>query len=82
MVTVLTIIGVLVVMILTLRSLPAPLYMVLTVLFNYGATLGIATWLFIDVMKKNRLIYMIPLSVFVILVALGADYNFSYVAYP
>jgi RND superfamily putative drug exporter len=49
--------------------------MVLTVLFNYGATLGIATWLFLDVMKKDSLIYMIPLFVFVVLVALGADYN-------
>ena len=59
-VTVLTVIGV---------------YMVLTVLLNYGSTLGIATWLFLDVMKKDSIIYMIPLFVFVILVALGADYN-------
>lgn len=74
-VTVLTIIGVLAVIALMLRSLLAPLYMVLTVLFNYGATLGIATWLFMDIMKKGSIVYMIPLFVFVVLVALGADYN-------
>ena len=74
-VTVLAVIGVLLVIMLLMRSLLAPLYMVLTVLLNYGATLGIATWLFLDVMKKDSIIYMIPLFVFVILVALGADYN-------
>jgi RND superfamily putative drug exporter len=74
-VTVLTVIGVLAVIVLLMRSLLAPLYMVLTVLLNYGSTLGIATWLFLDVMKKGSIIYMIPLFVFVILVALGADYN-------
>jgi RND superfamily putative drug exporter len=74
-VTGLTVIGVLAGIVLLMRSLLAPLYMVLTVLLNYGATLGIATWLFLDVMKKDSIIYMIPLFVFVILVALGADYN-------
>ncbi len=74
-VTVLAVIGVFLVIMLLMRSLLAPLYMVLTVLFNYGCTLGIATWLFIDVMKKDSIIYMIPLFVFVILIALGADYN-------
>ena len=58
-----------------MQSLVAPLYMVITVLLNYGTTLGIATWLFLDVMKQGSMIYMIPLFLFVILVALGADYN-------
>ena len=49
--------------------------MVATVLLNYGTTLGITTWLFLDVMKQGSMIYMIPLFIFVILVALGADYN-------
>lgn len=71
----LSIAGILVVIIVLLRSLLAPLYMVATVLLNYGATLGIATWLFLDVMKQDSVIYFIPLFIFVILVALGADYN-------
>ena len=71
----LSIAGILIVIAILLRSLLAPLYMVATVLLNYGTTLGIATWLFLDVMKQGSMIYMIPLFLFVILVALGADYN-------
>jgi RND superfamily putative drug exporter len=67
--------GILIVIVILLRSLLAPLYMVLTVLLNYGATLGIATWLFLDVMKQASMIYMLPIFIFVVLVALGADYN-------
>jgi uncharacterized membrane protein YdfJ with MMPL/SSD domain len=67
--------GILVVIIILLRSLIAPLYMVLTVLFNYGTTIGIASWLFLDVLKQGSIIYMIPIFVLVVLVALGADYN-------
>jgi uncharacterized membrane protein YdfJ with MMPL/SSD domain len=74
-VAILTTIGVLVVIIFLLRSLLAPIYMVLTVLLNYGATLGIAVWLFMDIMQKESIIFMLPLFIFVILVALGADYN-------
>jgi len=71
----LSIAGILIVIAILLRSILAPLYMVATVLLNYGTTLGIATWLFLDVMKQNSIVYMIPLFIFVILVALGADYN-------
>jgi RND superfamily putative drug exporter len=71
----LAIIGILLVMILLLRSVIAPLYMIATVVFNFGATLGIATWLFLDVLKQNSMIYMLPIFVFVILIAVGSDYN-------
>jgi uncharacterized membrane protein YdfJ with MMPL/SSD domain len=67
--------GILIVIMILLRSLLAPLYMVATVLLNYGTTLGITSWLFLDVLKEGSLIYMMPLLIFVILVALGADYN-------
>ncbi len=74
-VTVLTTAGVLVVIIILLRSLLAPLYMVATVLLNYGATLGVSTWLILNVLGHGSMIYMIPMFIFVVLVALGADYN-------
>lgn len=74
-VTGLVTISILIVIIILLRSLLAPIYMVLTVLLNYGTTLGIVTWLFLDVLKQASIIYMLPLFVFVVLVALGADYN-------
>ena len=71
----LAIIGILLVMIILLRSILAPLYMIATVFFNFGATLGIATWLFVEVLKQNSMIYLLPIFVFVILIAVGSDYN-------
>ena len=70
-VLIVTSIGILAVIIILLRSLLAPLYMVLTVLFNFGATLGITTWLFLDVLKGESLIYLLPVFVFVMLAAVA-----------
>jgi RND superfamily putative drug exporter len=70
-----TIAGILIVIIILLRSLVAPLYMVATVLLNYGATLGITAWIFTSIMKQSGMIYMLPIFIFIVLVALGADYN-------
>ncbi len=74
-VIVVTSIGILAVIIILLRSLLAALYMVVTVLLNYGATLGIISWIFIDILKFESLISMLPVFVFVMLAAVGADYN-------
>jgi len=74
-VVILSSIGILAVIIILLRSLLAPLYMVATVLFNFGATLGITSWLFLQILHKDSLLYMLPVFVFVMLVAVGADYN-------
>jgi len=70
-----TSLGVLLVIIILLRSIVAPLYMVATVLFNYGATLGITSWILQDIFKFDNLISMLPVIVFVMLAAVGADYN-------
>ena len=74
-VMIVVIIGVLAVLILLLKSLVAPLYLMATVLLSYGATLGIITWLFQDVLGQGGISYMIPVLLFVLLIALGADYN-------
>jgi putative drug exporter of the RND superfamily len=71
----LSIAGILLVTAILLRSIIAPLYMILTVLFNFGATMGIATWLLLDILGQNAMIYMLPIFVFVMLVAVGSDYN-------
>jgi RND superfamily putative drug exporter len=71
----LAIAGILLITIILLRSLVAPLYMIATVILNFGATMGIATWLFLDVLKQSSMMYMLPIFVFVILVAVGSDYN-------
>jgi len=70
-----TIIGILVVLVLLLRSLIAPLFLVLTVLLSYGTTLGLSTLLFQGLLGQPGVNYFIPIIVFVLLVALGSDYN-------
>jgi RND superfamily putative drug exporter len=75
LVIVVTSIGILVVIMILLRSVLAPLYMVATVLFNYGATLGITAWIFLDLLSGDKLIFLLPILVFVMLAAVGADYN-------
>jgi RND superfamily putative drug exporter len=58
-----------------LRSLIAPIYLLITVLLSYGATLGIISWIFQDLMGQAGVSFMIPIVLFVLLVALGSDYN-------
>jgi putative drug exporter of the RND superfamily len=74
-VLILTSLGILLVIIILLRSVLSPLYMVITVLFNFGATMGITSWLFLDVLKETDIVYLLPVFVFVMLAAVGADYN-------
>jgi RND superfamily putative drug exporter len=58
-----------------LRSLIAPIYLLMTVLLSYGATLGIISWIFQDLMGQAGVSFMIPIVLFVLLIALGSDYN-------
>jgi putative drug exporter of the RND superfamily len=74
-VAIITVIGVFFVLVLLLRALVAPIYLVLTVLLSCGSSLGIATFLFQDVLGHAGVNYFLPLLVFVLLVALGSDYN-------
>ncbi len=70
-----TIIGILIVLVLLLRALAAPVYLVLTVLLSYSASLSLSAFLLQHVFGEPGLNYFIPLMVFVLLVALGSDYN-------
>jgi RND superfamily putative drug exporter len=74
-VAVITVIGTLLVLILLLRAITAPLYLVLTVLLSYGASLSLSTLLLRELFGQAGINYFIPLMVFVLLVALGSDYN-------
>jgi RND superfamily putative drug exporter len=58
-----------------LRSLIAPLYLLVTVLLSYGTTLGIVSWIFQGILGQEGISFMIPILVLVLLVALGSDYN-------
>ncbi|AYE98121.1 MMPL/RND family transporter [Mycobacterium kansasii] len=62
------------ILIVLLRALVAPLYLLGTVILNYGASLGIGTLVF-QYGLGNEIAWPVPLLAFIILVAVGADYN-------
>jgi RND superfamily putative drug exporter len=70
-----TVLGILIVLIVLLRAVVAPLYLVATVLISYGSTIGISAFLFQEVLGQPGISPYLPLMVFVLLVALGSDYN-------
>jgi RND superfamily putative drug exporter len=74
-VAVITILGILLVLILLLRAVAAPLYLVLTVVISYSASLSLSAFLLEQGLGQQGINYLIPLMVFVLLVALGSDYN-------
>ena len=67
--------GVFLVLVLLLRSLVAPVYLVATVLLSYAATLGLTSFVFQGLLGETGLVWWLPSFLFVVLVALGADYN-------
>jgi len=60
---------------LVLRSLAAPVYLVVSVVLSYLAALGATTLLVVDLGGQDGLIFVLPFLMFVFLLALGEDYN-------
>jgi RND superfamily putative drug exporter len=60
---------------LVLRSLVAPLYLIVSVALSYLAALGVATIVFIDIGGSGGLTFILPFLMFIFLLALGEDYN-------
>jgi RND superfamily putative drug exporter len=58
-----------------LRALVAPLYLLATVILSFVGTLGASLFIFRVVFDQEGFDPAIPLIVFIFLVALGADYN-------
>lgn len=63
------------ILIAVLRALVAPAYLIATVVASFAATLGLATFLFIEVFQMEGLAFNLELMAFIFLVALGVDYN-------
>jgi putative drug exporter of the RND superfamily len=75
MIVIAVLLGVFLVLVVLLRALVAPVYMVLTTLLSYGAALGLTTVVFQWVLGDTGLAWWIPPFLFVILVGAGADYT-------
>lgn len=58
-----------------LRSLLAPLYLLLINALSYGAALGLVLYINRSILNSARASVQLPLLLFVFLTALGADYN-------
>lgn len=58
-----------------LRALIAPIGLLACSVLAIGATLGVTTWLFQDVLGADGLTFYVPFAAAVLLVALGSDYN-------
>jgi len=63
------------ILIAVLRALVAPAYLIATVLASFAATLGLATFAFIEIFGMEGLAFNLELMSFIFLVALGVDYN-------
>lgn len=67
--------GIFVILALLLRSLIAPIYLILTILLSYVSTLGVSYLLFCKILGQDGLHWSVPFFSFCVLVALGVDYN-------
>jgi RND superfamily putative drug exporter len=67
--------GIFIVLVLLLRALVSPVYLILTILLSYGATLGVVRVVFVDILGAAGIVWWVPMFMFVMLVALGMDYN-------
>jgi len=58
-----------------LRSVLAPLYLLITTALGFTATLGGTVYLFQHILGQAGLIFFIPIMVYIFVVAIGTDYN-------
>ncbi|GAC1520271.1 MAG: MMPL family transporter [Marmoricola sp.] len=65
---------VLLILMLTLKSLVAPLYLLASVILSYAAALGLTTLVWQHLLGQY-IEFNVPIIAFVLLVAVGADYN-------
>ncbi|MFF4705538.1 MMPL family transporter [Streptomyces sp. NPDC001288] len=65
---------------LLLRSVVAPWYLIASVGLGFGATLGATVWIFQDAQNKPGLMFMLPVIMYLFVVAIGTDYNILMIA--
>ncbi|MGV9263488.1 MMPL family transporter [Kitasatospora sp. NPDC003701] len=65
---------------LQLRSVVAPWYLMVSVGLGFTATLGAATLLFQQIGSETGLMFMLPILIYLFVVAIGTDYNILIIA--
>jgi uncharacterized membrane protein YdfJ with MMPL/SSD domain len=70
-----SLLAIFVVLVLLLRSIVAPLYLVFSVIVSFGATFGLSVFAFQQIFNHSGVAYSNGVWMFIFLVALGADYN-------
>jgi len=60
---------------LVLRSLVAPIYLIVSVVLSYLAALGLVSTVFVRLGGQSGIQFILPFLMFVFLMALGSDYN-------
>jgi putative drug exporter of the RND superfamily len=71
---------IMVILALLLRSLVAPLYLMASVGLGFGATLGATVLVFQHLGGESGLIFLLPIYIYLFVVALGTDYNILMIA--
>jgi putative drug exporter of the RND superfamily len=74
LIVIITLLVVLVILILLLRAIVAPLYLIASVAISYLSALGVGV-LFFQFMLHQAISFNVPATAFIVLVAVGADYN-------
>ena len=64
-----------VVLALLLRAPVAPIYLLGSTALSFAATMGVCTVLFQKILGQDGVVYYVPFTLFLLLVALGSDYN-------
>jgi putative drug exporter of the RND superfamily len=74
--------GVLIALILALllRSLVAPIYLMLAVMLGYAASLGATVFVFQGIGGEPGVLFLLPILVYLFVVAIGTDYNILMIA--
>src|ERR1700722_14404299 len=71
---------ILLILMLLLRSLVAPWYLMVSVGLGFGATLGATVLVFQTLAGQTGLVFLLPVYMYLFVVALGTDYNILMIA--
>ena len=71
---------ILLILMLLLRSVVAPWYLLVSVGLGFGATLGASVLVFQELRGQAGLVFLLPIYMYLFVVALGTDYNILMIA--